>query len=142
MIWTFVPGGSVCLVGVLPHLLTAPARSVYSYLLLLLLPFGVLGGEDCTSFAKTVLIERRLPKPLIPIERSMNMYIKIPKKNSSSIPNPHTRLAEFRSDFPPAAAAPVSSAVAEHTRHTNMKFGCVRCSLCHTDTHTRTSTFI
>ena len=37
MIWTFVPGGSVCLVGVLPHLLTAPARSVYSYLLLLLL---------------------------------------------------------------------------------------------------------
>ena len=37
MIRTFVPGGSVCLVGVLPHLLTAPARSVYSYLLLLLL---------------------------------------------------------------------------------------------------------
>ena len=26
----------MCLVGVLPHLLTAPARSVYSYLLLLL----------------------------------------------------------------------------------------------------------
>ena len=37
MIRTFVPGGSVCLVGVLPHLLTAPARSVYSYLLLLLI---------------------------------------------------------------------------------------------------------
>ena len=45
MIRTFVPGGSVCLVGVLPHLLTAPARSVYSYLLLLLRPYIV----SCTG---------------------------------------------------------------------------------------------
>ena len=45
MIRTFVPGGSVCLVGVLPHLLTAPARSVYSYLLLLLLDSGESSGS-------------------------------------------------------------------------------------------------
>ena len=104
MIRTFVPGGSVCLVGVLPHLLTAPARSVYSYLLLLLLPFGVLGGEDCTSFAKTVLIERRLPKPLIPIERSMNIDIKNTKKHFPT--QSLTRTLDSQSlDFPPAAAA-------------------------------------
>ena len=29
MTCTLVPGGSVCLVGVLPHHLTAPARSVF-----------------------------------------------------------------------------------------------------------------